>query len=45
MKIWNDNMSGIVKIKCPECDKWMRQTQDLCPDCQVFLIKVKEEEE
>ena len=38
-------MSGIVKIKCPECDKWMSQTQDLCTDCLVFLITVKEEEE
>lgn len=38
-------MSGIIKIKCPECDKWMRQAEDLCSDCQVFLIKVKEDEE
>ena len=38
-------MSGIIKIKCPECDKWMRQAVDLCPDCQVFLITIKGEEE
>ncbi len=38
-------MSGIIKIKCPKCKTWMRKSEDLCPECRVFLIKVESEEE
>lgn len=38
-------MSGIIRIKCPRCNEWMRNAIDLCPDCKVFLLKVKAEEE
>ena len=38
-------MTGIIRVKCPKCKEWMRQSLDLCADCIVTQIKIKEEEE
>jgi len=40
-------MSGIIRIKCPECKVWMTRDNkgaDMCPKCIVFFISNREEE-
>ena len=37
-------MSGIVRIRCPECKEWMTRGEDLCGDCHVFLLKIRGED-
>ncbi len=35
---------GIIRIKCPECNTWMRQgLEDLCEECRIFPLKKEEE--
>ena len=36
-------MTGVIKIKCPKCKKWMRKRLDLCDDCRVTQVRIEEE--
>ena len=38
-------MSGRVTIRCPKCKEWMTNMNDLCEDCKVTQIRIKQEEE
>lgn len=35
-------MSGRVSIKCPECKVWMTDIGDLCEECKVTLLTIKD---
>lgn len=37
-------MSGLIRIKCPECKEWMSQgLENLCKKCRTFPLKTEEE--